>query len=168
MLLLEAFQALADPALRLVIAGTGPQEAALRRRAARGGGAVMFAGAPAATAPWFAACDIFCAPSPYGESFGIVIAEAMAAGKPVVAAANSGYRTLLTGEAARFLVPPGDAAALARALAVLAADEGMRRRLGEWGRASASAYDCRTLAPALEEIFRHAILSHRLKARNGT
>jgi phosphatidylinositol alpha-mannosyltransferase len=169
LLLLEAFRSLQGKNLRLIIAGAGPQEAALKVFAKRHGlTEVVFAGAPSETAPWFAACDIFCAPSPFGESFGIVIAEAMAAGKPVVAAANAGYRTLLTGEAARFLVPPGDAAALAGALAMLAADRELRHRLGEWGRGSASAYDCRALAPRLEEIFRDAIVAHRVKARSAT
>lgn len=168
MLLLEAFRTLQGKNLRLIIAGAGPQEAELKAYAKRHHMAeVIFAGAVTDTAPWFAACDIFCAPSPYGESFGIVIAEAMAAGKPVVAAANPGYRSLLTGEAARFLVPPGDAAALADALAALAADEGLRRRLGAWGRSTAPHYDCRTLAPELEEIFRQAIVAHLLKARSA-
>ena len=124
---------------------------------------VILLGPPSDVASWFATADIFCAPSPYGESFGIVIAEAMASGKPVVAAANSGYRTLLTGEAARFLVAPGEPQALGEALAVLAADAGLRQRLGEWGRATAPRYDCRTLAPRLEAIFRDAVFAHRSK-----
>jgi phosphatidylinositol alpha-mannosyltransferase len=172
LLLLEAFRLLCEesgPAARLIIAGSGAQEAALKAYARKNDlSAVVFAGAPADAAPWFAAADIFCAPSPHGESFGIVIAEAMASGKPVVAAANPGYRTLLTGAAAQFLVTPGDARALARALAVLAGDAGLRRRLGAWGRQAALDHDCRALAPALEAIFRDAILAHRLKARSAT
>jgi len=169
MLLLKAFRILraTNPSLRLIIAGAGAQENALRRLVERDQlSSVVFVGPPADVASWFSAADIFCAPSPYGESFGIVIVEAMASGKPVVAAANEGYRTLLTGEAARFLVPPGNIKKLAEALAALAADESLRHRLGEWGRATAPRYDCRTLAPRLEEIFRDAINAHRLKARN--
>ena len=116
MLLLKAFETFrGDPSLRLIIVGAGDQEKSLRRHVEQNRiASVVFVAPPSETAPWFAAADIFCAPSPYGESFGIVIAEAMASGKPVVAAANSGYRTLLTGEAARFLTPPGDIQALAR------------------------------------------------------
>jgi glycosyltransferase involved in cell wall biosynthesis len=83
----------------------------------------------------------------------------------VVAAANPGYRTVLTDEAASFLVPPGDAAALAAALERLAKDRSLRERLGAWGRATAPAYDCRALAPRLVEIFRDAIIAHRLDTR---
>jgi phosphatidylinositol alpha-mannosyltransferase len=171
MLLLKAFASLraANPRLRLIIAGTGAEEKALRNHVETNRiPSVIFAGAPSDPPSWFATADIFCAPSPYGESFGIVIAEAMASGKPVVAAANAGYRTLLTGEAARFLVTPGEPQALAEALAVLAADDGLRHRLGEWGRTSAPRYDCRTLAPQLEAIFRDAIQAHRLKVQSAT
>ncbi len=165
-ILLAAYRQLrkAVPGVRLILAGAGPQEQALRAAAADIPD-VVFAGAPADAAPWFAAADIFCAPSPYGESFGIVLAEAMSAGKPVVAAANPGYRTVLTDEAASFLVPPGDAAALAAALERLAKDRSLRERLGAWGRATAPAYDCRALAPRLVEIFRDAIIAHRLDTR---
>lgn len=167
-LLLKAFRILraTNPSLRLIIAGAGAQEKSLRRLVEQDRlSSVVFVGPPADAASWFAAADIYCAPSPYGESFGIVIVEAMASGKPVVAAANAGYRTLLMGEAARFLVPPGNIKKLAEALAALAADDGLRHRLGDWGRATAPRYDCRTLAPRLEEIFRDAIDAHRLKAR---
>ena len=170
MLLLKAFETLRrnNPSLRLLIAGAGAQEKALRHHVKKNQiSSVIFVGQPTDTASWFATADIFCAPSPYGESFGIVIVEAMASGKPVVAAANAGYRTLLTGKAARFLVAPGDTQALGKALAVLAADQGLRHRLGEWGRATAPRYDCRTLAPQLETIFRDAVLAHRLKVQNA-
>jgi len=169
-LLLKAFKTLREtnPSMRLIIAGAGTQENPLRRFVEQNRlSSVVFVGPPADVASWFSAADIFCAPSPYGESFGIVIVEAMASGKPVVAAANAGYRTLLTGEAAQFLVPPGNIKKLAEALAALAADEGLRRRLGEWGRATAPRYDCRTLAPQLEAIFRDAIRTHNLKVRNA-
>ena len=162
MVLLEAYRDLAREGLpvRLLLAGAGKEEAALRRFVDEARlpdveflGAFEDADAPA----WFASSDIFCAPSLYGESFGIVIAEAMAAGRPVVAAANRGYRTLLTGEAAPFLTPPGDARALHEALRALALDRGLRDRLGRWGRREAAQYDCRQVAPKLVEIYEAAI-----------
>jgi phosphatidylinositol alpha-mannosyltransferase len=165
-ILLQAYRQLCDSVqgVRLILAGAGPEEHALRAYAAEHHlSGVVFAGAPADAAPWFAASDIFCAPSLYGESFGIVLTEAMSAGKPVVAAANAGYRTVLTDQAARFLVPPGDVTALATALGILAQDEALRARLGAWGRAAAPAYDCRALAPRLVEIFRDTVIAHRLK-----
>ena len=154
--------------LRLILAGAGPQEGLLRDYVrAHGMAQVEFTGAPAETASLFASADIFCAPSPYGESFGIVLAEAMAAGKPVVAAANTGYRTLLTGAAADFLVPPGSVEALAAALETLARDESLRTRLGAWGRENALRYDCRRLAPELVARYQGAICRHRVRARSA-
>jgi phosphatidylinositol alpha-mannosyltransferase len=86
------------------------------------------------------AADIVCAPSLRGESFGIVLVEGMAAGRPVVASAIPGYVDVLPDDCGR-LVPPGDAAGLARALAGLLADGPLRRRMGEAGRAAAQRYD---------------------------
>jgi phosphatidylinositol alpha-mannosyltransferase len=70
---------------------------------------------------------VFVAPSIRGESFGVVLLEAMAAGAPVIASDLPGYR-LAAGRAAR-LVPVGDAPALAEALAAVLGDAGERERL---------------------------------------
>jgi phosphatidylinositol alpha-mannosyltransferase len=109
------------------------------------------------TPNWYAESDIVCAPSPSGESFGIVIAEAMASGKPVVAAANAGYRTLLTGEAAQLLAIPGNVASLFEKLRSVVLDASLRERLGQWGRKEAMRYDCRAVVPKLETIYKDAI-----------
>jgi phosphatidyl-myo-inositol alpha-mannosyltransferase len=169
-LLLQAWQSLSRSGLplRLIVAGSGPEEEKLKAFVRQHALAdVAFVGAPRDTAPWFATADIFCAPAPHGESFGIVLAEAMAAGKPVVAAANAGYRTLLTGEAAQFLAPPYSVEGLAGAIARLARDPGLRTRLGAWGREAALRYDCRRLAPDLVALYQQAIIRHRLRARSA-
>jgi phosphatidyl-myo-inositol alpha-mannosyltransferase len=113
----------------------------------------------------YADCDIVCAPSPYGESFGIVIAEGMAAGKPVVAAANRGYRTLLTGRGAQLLAPAGEAEGLHVRLRKLVLDPALREELGRWGQAEARRYDCRAVAPKLMDIYEHAIAVHARSSR---
>jgi glycosyltransferase involved in cell wall biosynthesis len=160
-LLITAFRQLVREELpvRLLIAGAGEDEAKLRSLAA-GLAEVVFLGrfANAQVPALLAESDIVCAPSPYGESFGIVIAEAMASGRAVVAAANAGYRFLLgSGEAGQFLTPPGDAAALAKAIGRLVRDQPLRSRLGAWGRVEAMRYDCRAIAPLLVAIYEEAI-----------
>jgi phosphatidylinositol alpha-mannosyltransferase len=160
--LLRAYARLCHDRLpvRLAIAGAGSEEAALRRYVARHHlPGVDFIGRFAdEDAPrLYAGCDIVCAPSPYGESFGIVIAEAMAAGKPVVAAANRGYRTLLQAHADTLLAPPGDADGLYGRLRSLVLDQGLRERMGAWARQEAGRYDCRAVAPELVDLYRHAI-----------
>jgi phosphatidylinositol alpha-mannosyltransferase len=85
-----------------------------------------------------ARADVLAAPSVKGESFGLVLAEAMAAGVPVVASDIPGYRDLLT--AGGVLVPPGDPVALARALDRLLADPDERSRLADAGRREAARY----------------------------
>jgi D-inositol-3-phosphate glycosyltransferase len=69
------------------------------------------------------------------EGFGVVCAEAMAHGRPVVAGDVGGLRDLVVNEETGLLVPPGDVGALRNALQRLLADPGLRRRLGEAGRA---------------------------------
>ena len=162
MVLLQAFATLKNDgiAAELIIAGKGPDEAALREYALRHRmSGVTFLGAveESQKIALFQSADIFCAPSLHGESFGIVIAEAMASGKPVVAAANAGYRSILTGEAAAFLTPPGDSVALAAALKRLILQPELCAELGLWGRANAMQYDCRAQAPRFIEIYKSAL-----------
>lgn len=98
-------------AARLLIAGEGPDRQRLERLAATEGiPDVVFLGRieDVDLPSLYATCDIFCAPSTDGEGFGIVLVEAMASGKPVVAAANAGYRSVLHGEAASLLARPSD------------------------------------------------------------
>jgi phosphatidylinositol alpha-mannosyltransferase len=96
--------------------------------------------------------DILVAPSLYGESFGIVLVEAMATGAVPVAAANSGYATVMTGDGAVLLVPPGDAAALAARLLDLARDEGEIARLRKWGETHAAEFDIEAVGPRYEAL----------------
>jgi phosphatidylinositol alpha-mannosyltransferase len=164
MVLLKAYRRLCRDQLpvRLVIAGIGSEEAALRRYVAHARlPDVEFVGrfSDEESPALYASCDISCAPSTYGESFGIVIAEAMAAGKPIVAAANRGYRTLLAQHADILLAPPGDDEAFYRRLRALAIDADLRQRMGAWAKAQALRYDCRTVAPDLVDIYRRAIAS---------
>ena len=74
--------------------------------------------------------DVLCAPSLGGESFGMVLTEAFAAGTPVVASEIAGYRQVVTHGRDGLLVPPGDPLALAEALRSLSVDPARRREMG--------------------------------------
>lgn len=89
---------------------------------------------------YYRTCDVFCAPSTGFESFGLVLLEAMAAGRPIVASDIVGYRTVVRSGEEGLLVPPGDEGALAMALMSLLRDPVLRQRMGERGQARACAF----------------------------
>ncbi|MBO0729584.1 MAG: flippase-like domain-containing protein, partial [Acidimicrobiaceae bacterium] len=76
------------------------------------------------------AADVLCAPSLGGESFGMVLTEAFAAGTPVVASDIAGYREVVREDVDGVLVPPGDAQAIADALYTLWADPSRQAEMG--------------------------------------
>jgi phosphatidylinositol alpha-mannosyltransferase len=90
--------------------------------------------------------DVFCAPSLHGESFGVVLLEAMAAHTPIVASDLDGYRLVARDGEDALLVPPGDAGALAAALTRLLEDGGEVRRLTASGEARADEFAMSGLA----------------------
>jgi phosphatidyl-myo-inositol alpha-mannosyltransferase len=90
-------------------------------------------------------CDIFVAPSTGMESFGIVLLEAMASGRPIICSDIEGYRHVVANSAAR-LTPPGNAIALEAAIDDLVRDPASRRQMGEANRRAALAFDWRALA----------------------
>ena len=101
-----------------------------------------------------AGADVFCAPSLRGESFGVVLLEAMAAGAAVVASALDGYRNVATDGTDAILTPPGDADALAAALQRVLGDDAERRRLVEAGERQAQRFSMTALAEAYVERYR--------------
>ena len=143
--LLEAFGGLPGD-LRLRIVGDGPGAAALRRGAADGRLEWLGAVSDEELTRQLAAADVLVAPSLGGESFGVVLLEAMAAGTAVVASDIPGYR-LAAGGAAD-LVPPGDAVALRECVGRLLGDPGERARLVAAGRLVAARHSFTELAAA--------------------
>ncbi|HEV2770883.1 MAG TPA: glycosyltransferase family 4 protein [Solirubrobacteraceae bacterium] len=144
-----AIDAAARAGLPLVIAGDGPEEAALRARAAATGASVRFAGRVGAEelADLRARAALAVVPSRSAETFGLAAAEAMAAGLPVVASAIGALTDLLAGED---LVAPGDPAALAHAMIARWGDE----HAGQAGRARIHALAApERIAPRLAAIY---------------
>ena len=95
---------------------------------------------------YYKTADIFCAPATGWESFGIILLEAMAVGKPVVASSIEGYASLVTHGGEGLLVPPKDKEILARALISLMTDESLRQQMGARGRLRAREYDWKLIA----------------------
>lgn len=145
--LLQAYQYVkqAVPEVRLLVVGAYTKEDKepfvrnARRLNLRG---IHFIGrVSAAELPrWYHTCDIFCAPSTGFESFGIVLLEAMAAGKPIVASSIAGYRTVMEDGVEGLFVEPENERDLADKLIVLLQDPDRQRLMGERGRQKAAAY----------------------------
>jgi phosphatidylinositol alpha-mannosyltransferase len=136
----------AVPEARLIVAGAyekEDKEPFVRYARMHGLSSVKFVGRiSAAELPrYYRTCDVFCAPSTGFESFGIVLLEAMAAGKPIVATDIFGYRSVVDQGQEGMLVEPENERALAEAIIVLLRNPSLRREMGERGRRKAARYD---------------------------
>ena len=107
-----------------------------------------------------AEADVLCAPSLGGESFGMVLTEAFAAGTPVVASDIAGYRDVVSDGVNGVLVPHGDPVALAEALRDLALDPARRRSLAEAAGASADQYSWPLISAMTVAVYEQAVAAH--------
>jgi phosphatidylinositol alpha-mannosyltransferase len=98
--------------------------------------------------------DIFCAPSLHGESFGVVLLEAMAAGTAIVASELPGYRNVARADREALLTPPGDIDALASAIRRVLDEPALARELVTAGDARAQEFSMDTLAERYLQIYR--------------
>jgi phosphatidylinositol alpha-mannosyltransferase len=89
---------------------------------------------------YYKTADIFCAPATGHESFGIVLLEAMATGKPVVASNIAGYASVIADGVEGLMVPPKQEVPLAQAIARLMKNESLRLQMGMSGQSKASGY----------------------------
>jgi phosphatidylinositol alpha-mannosyltransferase len=106
-----------------------------------------------------ARCTVFCAPSLRGESFGIVLLEAMAAGAALVASAIDGYINVATNEKDSLLVPPGESRQLAAAINTVLSDSRLRGQLVAEGHVRAKQFSMSLLAEKYVDIYRTLLAS---------
>jgi phosphatidylinositol alpha-mannosyltransferase len=133
--------------VRLWVGSDGPDTAELRARSA-GDPRIEWLGrlTDADKARRLRGADVFCAPSLRGESFGVVLLEAMASDTPVVASDLPGYANVARRGRDAVLVPPGDASALAQALQLVLADRSLAQELQLSGEARAASFSMERLA----------------------
>ncbi len=111
---------------------------------------------------YYRSCDVFCAPSTGQESFGIVLPEAMASGKPLVATSIPGYNFVVSHGVEGFLVPPKDEQALALSLVRLLADGDLRAKMGQAGMRRAAEFSWDKVAQRVLEFYERAELSRSM------
>lgn len=148
-----------------VVVGSGPAEADAKQLARSLDAAITFVGAqpPHEVRRWMQRCQIFCVPSrrmPSGaeEGFGLVFAEAQAAGLPVVSYANGGIVEAVADRLTGFLAPDGDWRQIARHLAQLVQDGDLRNAFSAAGVERArKLFDLASQTLALESIYRDVI-----------
>jgi len=146
--------------VRCWVASDGPETASLRARYA-GDPRIEWLGrlSDAEKIARLKGASVFCAPSLHGESFGVVLLEAMAAGTPVVASALDGYRNVATDDANALLVEPGDVDALASALRRALFDRELSERLRTAGIARADEFSMTSLAQHYLALYHRVIAS---------
>jgi phosphatidylinositol alpha-mannosyltransferase len=165
--LLDAVARLAParPGLRLLVVGRGDPDALRRAAGPELADRLDILGGVDDTtkAAALRSMDVYCAPNTGGESFGMVLTEAMAAGTAVLASDLGAFRAVLSAEgdppegSAGVLFPTGDARGLASALAALLDDPQRRAALGAAARARAAAFDWPVVAADVLRVYRAAI-----------
>jgi phosphatidylinositol alpha-mannosyltransferase len=147
------------PDARLTVVGSGPLSRYYRSFVPRPClGRVRFEGRVSAhvLARHFATADVYCSPATGGESFGIVLLEAMAAGAAIVASDIAGYRDVVRHGETGILVEPRTPRELASAVVTLREDEGLRAKLVENARKAVRRYSWDRVTAEILEVLRAA------------
>ncbi len=141
---------------RLLIVGSGPQEREARRYVAtRGLNGVEFLGRVSddEKAQLYKTADVYASPATGGESFGIVLLEAMAAGTPIVASDIHGYKGVLRRGREGLLVPPRQPRELATAIDQLLRDPALREQMGASGRVRAEEFSWARVTAKVDDYY---------------
>ncbi|MFH1383269.1 MAG: glycosyltransferase family 4 protein [Chloroflexota bacterium] len=102
---------------------------------------------------YYQTADIFCAPATSRESFGIILLEAMALGKPIVASNIEGYASVVTHGSEGLLVPPRDSHQLAQTLISLMKDTTLQRQMGERAKLKVEEYGWERVARRIFDFY---------------
>src|SRR6202167_3904967 len=160
--LLKAFEILAPdrPGLRLLVAGPGDVDEARHKlpAAIRDRAVILGEVSELDKIRVLHSVDVFCSPNTGGESFGIVTAEAMAAGLPIVASDIEAFRQVLRGGSAGELFAVGDPADLARAAGLLLDDPARRAELSVAALAAVADYDWDVVARDVLSVYETVVL----------
>ncbi|MEO0077373.1 MAG: glycosyltransferase family 4 protein [candidate division WOR-3 bacterium] len=145
------------PDVKLVVVGSGPLEASCRRMCRRFGfgNRVLFCGtvSPEELPSYYSGCTIYVSPALGGEAMGIVLLEAMASGKPVVASRIPGYDEVVAEGRDALLVSAGDPTALGHALIRLLESPMERARLSENALRRAQEFNWPRVAARVELVY---------------
>ena len=166
-ILLQAHATLPDT-VDLWIASEGPETERLKREWA-GDSRIIWLGriSDAEKAMRLSQADVFCAPSLGGESFGVVLIEAMAAATPIVASALDGYMNVATNEVDALLVEPNNPTDLEAALRRILLDQNLADRLVAQGQERANGFSMVQLAQTYVEIYRRVIAESQTRTSRG-
>ncbi len=148
------------PHARLTVVGSGPLSGYYRSHLPEGyGDHVEFTGRVSGEmlARYFASADVFCSPATGGESFGIVLIEAMAAGAAVVASDITGYRDVVRDGETGLLTRRGEPESIASAIVRLARDGDLRRRLVESAADDVRQYSWDRVTSRILDVYRSVV-----------
>lgn len=160
--LVKAFELLVEemPNVHLIVAGKGGKQAELERL-------VQYKKIPNVEFLGFvsedkkkkllANADLVCVPAMYGESFGIVLVEAMAMGSPVIAGANIGYKSVMTGHGRIGLVDAEAIEDFANRMAVFLSEPDISKMMRSWGIKEAMKYEYDNVIKQYEDAYKEAI-----------
>lgn len=144
------------PDARLIVVGTGYLEQHYKRMVPRGlAPRITFTGyvAPEDLPSYYATCDVYCSPAIGLESFGIVLLEAMAAQRPVVASDIPGYRNVITHGVEGLCFAPKNSADMARGLVQVLQNRQLQKRMGEAGRRKAVRFDWQKITNEVHDYY---------------